>query len=132
MDNYASVDDIRALWRHLTSEEAERAEALLPVIGALFRQRMRARDKDLDTLIEEDEDYRLIVKSAVVDVISYNMALASSDAVTSPIAQVSESALGYSQTVSYATPRADDLYIPESVWKKIGAKRQRYGSMEVF
>lgn len=131
MVNYATLDDVRAMWRPLTTEESERAESMLPVIGAMFRIRAKNRGEDLDTLIEEDEDYALIVKSAAVDVVSYNMALTSTD-VNGSVSQVSESALGYSQTVSYATPKTDDLYIPESVWKKLGFKRQRYGTMEVF
>lgn len=131
MNSYASIDDITEMWRALTSEEMDRAAAMLPVIGAMFRMRAQDRGKDLDTLIEEDEDYALVVKSAVVDVISYNMAI-SSDNPNGAISQLSESALGYSQTVSYATPKTDDLYVPESVWKKLGLKRQRYGSIEVF
>ena len=131
MTVYASLDDIGRLWRELTSAEQERAAALLPVISAMFRLKAKSRGYDLDTLIEEDEDFELLVRSAVVDVISYNMALSSNDS-AGAVSQVSESALGYSQTVSYSTPKTDDLYVPESVWKKLGFKKQRFGVMEVF
>lgn len=131
MTVYASLDDIGRLWRRLTAAEQERAEAMLPVISAMFRLKAKSRGYDLETMMEEDEDFALLVKSAVVDVISYNMDL-SSDSSTGSVSQVSESALGYQQTVSFATPKSDDLYIPESVWKKLGFKKQRFGVLEVY
>ena len=32
MSNYATIEDIKALWKTLTTSEQERAEALLPIV----------------------------------------------------------------------------------------------------
>ena len=37
MNNFAEVEDIKALWRNLSTEEEARAEALLPVIASSLR-----------------------------------------------------------------------------------------------
>ena len=53
MTSFATVDDAIRLWRNLTPEEMERAEALLEVISDVLREEANRLGEDLDVLAKE-------------------------------------------------------------------------------
>ena len=48
MSAFATVEDVITLWRSLSTQEIERAEALLPLISDTLRQEAKKVGKDID------------------------------------------------------------------------------------
>ncbi|MCD8200730.1 MAG: phage Gp19/Gp15/Gp42 family protein [Clostridia bacterium] len=128
MEAYATVDDVRTLWRALTAEEEERVEALLPIIAARLRYEAKIRHYDLDAMIEADPDLAEIAKMISVDVAARTL-MTSTD--QEPMTQYTESAGGYSVSGSFLTP-GGGLFIKESELAQLGILRQRYGMVSLF
>lgn len=127
---YATLDDITALWRTMTPEETKRAEALLPIVSASLRAEAKKVGKDLSKMIQNDESQDLlqVAKSVTVDVIARTL-MTSTD--QEPMTQTSESALGYSFSGTYLVP-GGGLFIKKSELARLGLRRQRYGVMDVY
>lgn len=127
---YATLDDITALWRPMTPEETKRAEALLPIVSASLRAEAKKVGKDLSKMIQNDESQDLlqVAKSVTVDVIARTL-MTSTD--QEPMTQTSESALGYSFSGTYLVP-GGGLFIKKSELARLGLRRQRYGVMDVY
>ena len=70
MSNYATIEDVRTLWRSLSQAETERAEALLEVVSSSLRIKAKEVGKDLDEMIEADPDLAVVAKSVTVDVVA--------------------------------------------------------------
>lgn len=51
MMNFATIDDVFALWRPLTKSEEERAEALLPIVQDSLRTAAKHTGRDLDRMV---------------------------------------------------------------------------------
>ena len=51
MENFATVEDLKKLWRALKFDEEKRAEALLEVVSHSLRVEARKIGKDLDILV---------------------------------------------------------------------------------
>lgn len=126
--NYATIDDMTALWRTMTADEQERAEQLLTVVSASLRIEAKKVGKDLDALIEEDSDLGEVAKSVTVDVVARAL-MTSTD--QEPMTQFSQSAGGYSVSGSFLTP-GGGLFIKKSELSRLGLKRQRYGVIDVY
>ena len=127
---YATLDDITALWRPMTPEETKRAEALLPIVSASLRAEAKKVGKDLSKMIQNDasQDLLQVAKSVKVDVIARTL-MTSTD--QEPMTQTSESALGYSFSGTYLIP-GGGLFIKKSELARLGLRRQRYGVMDVY
>ncbi len=128
MGNFATVEDITALWRAMTPTETERAEALLPVISDSLRNEARKVGKDLDKMIEEDSILVNVVKSVTVDVTARTL-MTSTD--SEPMTQMSESALGYAVSGTYLVP-GGGLFIKKSELARLGLRRQRLGAVDMY
>lgn len=128
MNIYATIDDLTSLWRPMTPEETERAKALLPVVSASLRTEAKKVGKDLEKMIETDEDLAIVAKSVTVDVVA-RMLMTSTD--QEPMTQVTESALGYSAGGTFLVP-GGGLFIKKSELARLGLKRQRYGVLDVY
>lgn len=126
--DYATIDDMAKLWRKMTPEEKERAEALLPVVSASLRTEAKKVGKDLDKMVAADEDLAMVAKSVTVDVTARTL-MTSTD--QEPMTQTSESALGYSASGTFLVP-GGGLFIKKSELARLGLRRQRYGVMEVY
>lgn len=126
--NYATIDDMTALWRTMTADEQERAEQLLTVVSASLRIEAKKVGKDLEALIEEDSDLGEVAKSVTVDVVARAL-MTSTD--QEPMTQFSQSAGGYSVSGSFLTP-GGGLFIKKSELSRLGLKRQRYGVIDVY
>lgn len=127
MTNYATVNDVIALWRSLTAEETNTVEFLLPIVAAELRSKAKQRGRDLDAMIDEDADLALVAKSVVVDIVKRYINDNAVDGQS--MSQMTQSALGYSVTGTFLTP-GGGLFIKESELKRLGLKRQRYGVIE--
>lgn len=129
-ENYATVDDVTALWRTLTKEEESRVSTLIPIISACLREEAMKIGKNLDTMISLDDNLSSIAKSVTVDVVAR---ILRENTQTEPMSQESRSALGYSWSGTYAIPGGG---ITNAIMKndlnRLGLRRQRYGVLEVY
>ena len=128
MEAFATIEDIRNLWRPMTLEETERAEALLPVVSDTLREEARRVGKDLDKMVDEDSVYANVVKSVVVDIVARTLLTSTEN---EPMTQVSQSALGYSWSGSYLVP-GGGLFIKKSELARLGLRKQRYGVIDFY
>ena len=125
---YCSVDDVISLWRPLKNDEILRVKELIPVIISSLKVEADNVGKDLDQMAKENEAYRDVLKSVVVDVVARTL-MTSTD--QEPMTQYSESALGYSFSGSFLVP-GGGLFIKKSELSRLGLKRQRYGVIDFY
>ena len=128
MENFATVEDLKKLWRALKFDEEKRAEALLEVVSHSLRGEAKKVGKDLDGLVATDPSFATVVKSVTVDVVARTL-MTSTD--QEPMTQVAESAVGYSFSGSYLVP-GGGLFIKDSELKRLGLKKQRYGVIDIY
>lgn len=128
MDNFATIDDIQELWRTLNPDEVPRAENLLGVVSGSLRYEAEKVGKNLDQMVSEDENLKVVAKSVTVDVVARTL-MTSTDA--EPMTQRSESALGYSVSGTFLVP-GGGLFIKKSELARLGLRRQRYGVIELY
>lgn len=124
---YTTIDEVRKLFRKLTSDEEKKAIELIPVIESSIKVEADNVGKNLEDLLE-DEDYRKVFKSVVVDVVGRTL-MTSTD--QEPMTQYSQSALGYSMSGQFLVP-GGGLFIKRSELARLGLKRQRYGVVELY
>lgn len=128
MENFASIEDLIQLWRNLSDEELERAEALLPIVSNSLRYEANKVGKDLDEMIENNPYLENVAKSVTVDVVARCL-MTSTD--TEPTTQFAQSALGYSVSGTYLVP-GGGLFIKKSELARLGLRRQRIGFIEMM
>ena len=126
MDNFATIEDVKQLWRDLTPSEEERTNALLPVVSDSLRYEAEKVGKDLDKMVRENESLKNVAKSVTVDVVARTL-MTSTD--SEPMTQISQSALGYSVSGTYLVP-GGGLFIKKSEIARLGLKRQQYGVID--
>lgn len=125
---YATVDDIKNLWRPLTTAEEERANALLPIVSARLRTEAKNVGKDLDAMIEADADLVFVAKQVTVDIVARVLMTSTN---SEPLSQFSQSGMGYSVSGTYLVP-GGGLYIKKSELASLGLKRQRMGVLDIY
>lgn len=126
--DYASVNDVIALFRALTLQEEERTEALIPIICNSLRMEAKKVGKDLDEMVEADSDLAGVAKSVTVDIVARTLNTATTG---EPMSQVTQSALGYSLSGTYLVP-GGGLFIKKSELARLGLRRQRFGTVELW
>ena len=126
--NFASIDDIRNLFRPLTEAESAKAEALLPVVSDSIRQEALKVGKNIDKMVANGELLENVVKSVTVDVTARALMTSTN---SEPMSQSTQSALGYSVSGTYLVP-GGGLFIKRSELARLGLKRQRYGVIEFY
>ena len=124
---FATVQDLIDLWRELTPEEVDRTKALLPIVEDTLRLEASRVGKDLDQEAISPT-YANVLKSVVVDVIARTLMTATDQ---EPMTQSTESALGYSFSGTFLVP-GGGLFIKNSELARLGLRRQRYGSIELY
>lgn len=127
---YATVQDVIDLKRSLTASEQSRVEQLIPLISASLRYEAKKVGKDLDAMVNEDDDLAEVAKSVTVDVVMREL-MTSTSADNEPMTQFSQSALGYSQSGTFLVP-GGGLFIKKSELARLGLRRQRYGVIEWY
>lgn len=128
MKEFATIQDITNLFRKLTPDETEKANALLPVVSDSIRQEAIKVGKDIDKMLENKEVLENVVKSVTVDVVARAL-MTSTD--SEPMSQMSQSALGYSVSGTYLVP-GGGLFIKKSELARLGLRRQRFGVIELY
>lgn len=128
---YATIEDVIRLGRKLTTEEQEKAAALLPVACAKLSTACKKYGKDLDIMIADEPDIGYVARDIIVRAV-----LRAVDTITdvdsSPAAsQTTKSAMGYSLSMTYLNA-GQQLYFLRNELKELGVMRQRYGAMEVY
>lgn len=126
---YATLEDVRVLGRDLTAKEQEKVPSLLEIASALLRSEGKKRGYDPDGIINSDEDKALIAKILTVNCVV--RALNSSADTTPAVTQESQSALGYSASLTYLNA-GQDVYFLKNELRQLGFIRQKYGVMEVY
>lgn len=121
MADYATIEDVAALWRPLTTDETTRVEALIPIVCDSLRFEAEKVGKDLDQMIEDSTVLANVAKSVTVDVIARTL-MTSTD--QEPATQFSQSALGYSVSGTYLVP-GGGLFIKKTELARLGLKRQQ-------
>ena len=115
--------DINLLYRQLTDEEEQKAEALIPVVCDRLRQEADNVGLDLDEMIASSERLENVARSVTVDVVARNLMTPTTGA---PMTQFSESGLGYVQSGTYLVP-GGGIFIKNSELEALGLTRPRYG-----
>ena len=128
MAAFATVQDVIELWRDLTPEESDRAEALLPVVSDSIRVEAERVGKNVDEMAHESSEYASVLRSVVVDVVARTLMTSTN---REPSTQYSESALGYSQSSTFLVP-GGGLFIKNSELARLGLRRQKIGTLEMF
>lgn len=127
---FATVDDIFTLWRPLTTAEAERAEAILPLISDALRQAAINAGKDLDRMIRENDALKSTAKLVTVDVVSR---ILRQNTTGEAMSQESQSALGYNWQGTYAIPGGGMANaIMRNDLKRLGITRQTLKVVELY
>ena len=129
---YASVSDITALGISLTAQQQQAAEILLETASAKLRLEAVKYGSDIDDLIADEkngEDYGLTVKNIVVQAVVRALDAISDTAPA--VTQASQSALGYSASMTYLNA-GQSLYFLRNELKDLGFMRQVYGALEVY
>ena len=130
MTSYATVEDIKTLWRALTAEELPRAEALLPLVSDALRDAAIQVGKDLDTMIEETPTLASVAKLVTVDIVA-RVIRQSTDG--EPLTQESQSGLGYSWSGTYAIAGGGiAAAIMKNDLKRLGLLRQSMGTVQLW
>ena len=131
MSDFATLADVTALTgKTFTTAEQNRIEALLPMISDLIRSEGEKVGKDIDAMISDSASYASVVKLVTVDVVLRVMRQSTDN---EPMSQESQSALGYSWSGTYAIPGGGmATALLNNDLKKLGLRRQRYGTLEMF
>jgi hypothetical protein len=128
LEPFATVDDLKILWRDLKESELPRAEELLNTVSHVLRVEAKKVKRDLDLMVKEDVSYSYVVKSVLVDIVARTL-MTSTD--QEPMTQYSESALGYSVSGSFLVP-GGGLFIKDNELKRLGFKKQRFGVIDFY
>ena len=127
LEKFATLDDLKNLWRDLEENEVSRANALLNTVSHVLRVEAKKVNKDLDLWVK-DESYSYLVKSVVVDIVARTLMTSTNQ---EPMTQYAESALGYSVSGSFLVP-GGGLFIKDSELKRLGFTKQRYGVIDLY
>lgn len=125
---YCDITDLTEMWRPMTADEQRRAEALIPMVCASLRTAARQAGKNLDKLVQADEDLALVAKSVTVDVVARTLMTSTNQ---EPMTQFSESAGGYTASGTFLTP-GGGLFIKKSELARLGLRRQRIGVIDLY
>ena len=127
MADFATIQDVTELWRSLTPEETYRAQALLPIVSDSLRLEAQNVGKDLDVMAVNTV-FASVLKSVTVDVVTRTIMTSTNQ---EPATQISQSALGYSQTATFLVP-GGGLFIKTAELARLGLRRQRYGVIDFY
>lgn len=125
---YATVADVE-IFKDLSVLEQRQAEVLLARASAKLRLTAKQYGLNLDVMIEEDEDLLPVVADTVINCVRRAMSSYENDDITA--SQSSQSALGYSVSMTYLNA-GQSLYYLKNELSDLGILRQRYGAMEVY
>ena len=127
---FATVEDVEALYRPLTSAEQTRAEAMLPLLSDTLRSIAYKVGKDLDAIQLEDATYGSVLKLVTVDIVVRALR---QNTEGEAMSQESQSAMGYSWSGTYAVPGGGIANaIMNNDLKRLGLTQQQIGSIMLW
>ena len=129
MENFATINDVIALWRPLTETETAQVEILLQMVSNCLRVEADKVGKDLDAMIADNAILADVAKSVTIDVVRRYINDNSSDSVS--MSQMSESAGGYSVSGTFLVA-GGGLFIKKSELARLGLRRQKIGVLEIY
>ena len=129
--DYATINDVIALFRPLSTDEVTKATALIPIVSARLRQEAAAVGKDLDAMVQASENLKITAKSVTVDIVARCLMTPVTAGSFGPMSQMSESALGYSVSGTFLNP-GGGLFIKKSELTALGLRKQRYGVIDFY
>jgi hypothetical protein len=131
MTAFATVNDLVTLYGITLSEaDQERVEALLEMVSDELRYYAHMVNKDLDCMIEKDAVLVSVAKEVTVSV-TFRILRQSTEG--EPMTQMSQSALGYSVSGTFAVPGGGiGNAIMDRDLKRLGLKRPRIGTIELY
>lgn len=131
-NRYAEISDITALGKSFTNSQLIAVENLLDTASSKLRIIAAKNGRNIDDMINHEllgNDYRNAVKSIVIQ--SVLRAVDSMESVPSTVSQGSQSALGYSISMTYLNA-GQNLYFLKNELKELGIIHQTYGAVEVY
>lgn len=129
-NSYATISQVSVLWRPLNAGEEDKVEALLKSVSSVLRNEARKVGKDLDEMVEADDDYAEVVAAVTIDIVARVMRQSTTGEVMS---QESQSALGYTWSGTYAVPGGGIANaVMRNDLKRLGLRRQRIGVIEFY
>lgn len=128
MTNYATLDDVTTLVRPIEEAETEKVTQLLTQASARIRLEAQKRGRDFDAMIAETPDLAEIARGVVCDMVRRALTVNVSQ---EPLTQVSQSALGYSVSATYAMP-GGSLYLMNNEMRALGILRARVSAFDPY
>ena len=127
---FATLADVMAVsGATYTQEEQDRINTLLPLLSDALRYEAQKVGKDLDDMASA-ATYANTLKLVTCDIVIRAMRQTSSG---EPMAQESQSALGYSWSGTYAIPGGGIAQaIMKNDLKRLGIRRQRRGVIDLW
>lgn len=127
---FATLADVMAVsGATYTQEEQDRINTLLPLLSDALRYEAQKVGKDLDDMAT-DATYANTLNLVTCDIVIRAMRQTSSG---EPMAQESQSALGYSWSGTYAIPGGGIAQaIMKNDLKRLGLRRQRMGVIDLW
>lgn len=131
MSDFATFEDVTTLTGKAYGEaERERIAALLPLVSDALRFEAQKVGKDLDAMADGSASYTNVVKLVTVDIVARVLRQSQNG---EPLAQESQSALGYTWSGTYAIPGGGIAgAIMKNDLKRLGLRRQQYGVMYLW
>ena len=131
MSSFATLADVTLLsGRTFTSAERERIVALLPLVSDALRYEAVKVWKDLDEMMSDSSSYASVVKLVTVDVV---MRAFNQSNEGEPMSQMSQSALGYTVSGTYAIPGGGIANsIMRNDLKRLGLRKQQIGVVSLW
>ena len=131
MSSFATLADVTLLsGRTFTSAEQERIVALLPLVSDALRYEAIKVGKDLDEMTDSSSSYASVVKLVTVDVV---MRAFNQSNEGEPMSQMSQSALGYTVSGTYAIPGGGIANsIMRNDLKRLGLRKQQIGVVSLW
>ena len=129
MITYATTADVIAYKGSISADAIIQLGTILEACSAELRLVAKRQGKDLNKLIEDDEDVAIAVKKGVIDAsINYYNANQNNDPLMS---QFSQAAGGYSISGTLVNA-GNAFYFPKRFLRDIGLATQKVGTMEIF
>lgn len=128
INSFATLDDVRILFRELDQSEYEKADRLLEVVSESLRYEAVKAGKDLDQMILKNPSLAVVAKSVTVDVVGRALMTSTNQ---EPTTQFAQSALGYSVSGSYLVP-GGGLFIKKSELARLGLKSQSVKLVDMY
>lgn len=130
MEPYATPADVEALFRKLDADEYEKCCKVLCILSDDLRWHAKQCGKDLDQMIATDSPPLNVVKEVLISGVMRYMR---QNQTTEPMTQMSQSALGYSVSGTFAIPAGGigNVFL-RADYKRLGINRQRIGVIDFY